>query len=183
MSKNIGYKRVSSYDQNEARQLQGIELDKMFIDKASAKDTNRPELFKLLEYLRDGDTLHVHSMDRLARNLYDLLKIVNELTDRNISIKFYKESLTFTGEADSMSKLLLQVMGAFAEFERSLIKERQREGIELAKHRGTYKGRKKNLTADQIQELKTDIENGESKAKTAKKYGVSRETLYRYLKA
>jgi len=182
MSKQIGYKRVSTYEQNEERQLIDIELDRVFIDKVSAKDLERPQLKELMEYLRDGDTLHVHSMDRLARNLYDLLKIVNELTDRSISVKFHKENLIFTGESDSMSKLLLQVMGAFAEFERALIKERQREGIELAKRKGTYKGRKPILSNEQIEELKRKVEEGKSKSLVSKEYNISRETLYRYLR-
>ena len=139
-SKRIGYIRVSSLDQNAERQLDGVDLDKRFTDKASGRDTKRPQLQNALEYLREGDVLVVHSMDRLARNLDDLRKIVLGLTGRGVSVEFEKEQLTFTGEDSAMSNLLLSVMGAFAEFERSLIKERQREGIALAKRKGSTRG-------------------------------------------
>src|SRR3974390_1731472 len=131
--KRIGYVRVSSVDQNELRQLDGIQLDKRFTDKASGKDTKRPHLQAALEYLREGDVLVAHSMDRLARNLDGLRKVVSDLTARGVAVEFMKEQLTFTGQDSAMSKLLLSVMGAFAEFERSLLKERQREGIAVAK--------------------------------------------------
>lgn len=139
----IGYIRVSTLDQNPDRQLEGVQLSKVFIDKASGKDTQRPQLEALLSYVREGDTLVVHSMDRLARNLDDLRRMVQQLTGRGVRIEFVKESLAFTGEDSPMANLLLSVMGAFAEFERALIRERQREGISLAKQRGVYRGRKK----------------------------------------
>lgn len=178
--KRIGYVRVSSVDQNEQRQLEGAQLDKKFTDKASGKDTNRPQLHAALDYLRDGDVLVVHSMDRLARNLDDLRRIVTELTGRGVVVEFVKEHLTFTSEDNAMSKLLLSVMGAFAEFERSLIKERQREGIALAKQKGVYKGRKPSLTPEQVKTLKTRIRAGETRASLAREFGISRETLYQY---
>ena len=180
--KKIGYIRVSSLDQNHARQLEDIELDKCFIDKASGKDVNRPQLQEMLNYVRDGDEIIVHSMDRLARNLDDLRKIVNNLTKQKIKIQFLKEGLVFSGDESAMSKLLLSVMGAFAEFERSLILERQREGIAIAKKKGLYKGRKPSLNFDQIRELKERVNNGEKKTNIAKDFGISRETLYQYLK-
>ena len=178
----VGYIRVSSFDQNTDRQLDGLKLDRVFIDKASGKDINRPELEKLLSYIRPGDTIVVHSMDRLARNLDNLRMLVHEFTSRGIKIQFIKEGLTFTGEDSPMSTLLLSVMGAFAEFERALIRERQLEGIALAKQRGAYKGRKKVLTAEQIKKIKEQIMSGEKKSKIAKDFGISRETLYQYLK-
>ena len=180
--KRIGYIRVSSLDQNHERQLEGIKLDKCFTDKASGKDVNRPELEAMLNYVRDGDIIIVHSMDRLARNLDDLRKLVQQLTSQKIKIEFLKENLTFTGEDAPMSKLLLSVMGAFAEFERSLIRERQREGIALAKKKGLYKGRKPSLSEEQVEELKTRVQNGEKKTIIAKDFGISRETLYQYLR-
>jgi DNA invertase Pin-like site-specific DNA recombinase len=123
----IGYVRVSSFDQNTDRQVESIgKVDRLFIDKASGKDTQRPELEGLLLFVREGDSVVISSMDRLARNLDDLRRLVQGLTSRGVSVQFLKESLTFTGEDSAMSKLLLSVMGAFAEFERSLIKERQR---------------------------------------------------------
>src|SRR5512144_957634 len=129
----IGYIRVSTLDQTEARQLEGIEVAKVFTDKASGKDAKRPQLEMLLSFVRTGDTVVVHSMDRLARNLDDLRRIVQTLTGRGIRIEFVKERLLFTGEDSPMANLMLSVMGAFAEFERALIHERQREGIALAK--------------------------------------------------
>jgi DNA invertase Pin-like site-specific DNA recombinase len=180
--KTIGYVRVSSSDQNPDRQLEGIELDKKFIDLASGKDVNRPQLAALLNYVREGDEIIVHSMDRLARNLDDLRKLVSDLTKENITIKFIKENLEFKGDDSPMSNLLLSVMGAFAEFERALIRERQLEGIALAKKRGAYKGRKKALDAEKIEELKNRVFNGEKKTRIAKDLKISRETLYKYLK-
>ena len=129
----IGYVRVSSFDQNPERQLDQVQVDKLFTDKASGKDTQRPQLDALLSFAREGDTVVVHSMDRLARNLDDLRRLVQTLTRRGIRIEFVKECLSFTGEDSPMANLLLSVMGAFAEFERALIGERQREGIALAK--------------------------------------------------
>ena len=131
----IGYVRVSTMDQNELRQLEGQVLDRAFTDKASGRDTARPQLTELLRFVRDGDTVVVHSMDRLARNLDDLRALVQGLTRRGVRVEFLKEQLVFTGEDSPMANLMLSVMGAFAEFERSLIKERQREGIALAKQR------------------------------------------------
>jgi DNA invertase Pin-like site-specific DNA recombinase len=178
----IGYIRVSSFDQNTARQLEGIAVDKIFTDKASGKDTKRPDLDALMEFVREGDIVIVHSMDRLARNLDDLRQIVRTLTGRGVGIQFVKESLTFTGEDSPMATLLLSVMGAFAEFERALIRERQLEGIALAKQRGAYKGRKKTLSPDQIIELKARVARNEKKSEIARYFGISRETLYQYLK-
>ena len=137
----IGYIRVSSFDQNPERQLDNVQVDRQFIDKASGKDTLRPQLDAMLSFVREGDTVVVHSMDRLARNLDDLRRLVQHFTKRGIRIEFAKECLTFTGEDSPMANLLLSVMGAFAEFERALIRERQREGIALAKQRGAYRGR------------------------------------------
>jgi DNA invertase Pin-like site-specific DNA recombinase len=179
--KRVGYIRTSTLDQNAGRQLEGVALDKQFSDKASGKDTNRPQLQAALDYLRDGDVLLIHSMDRLARNLDDLRRIVGELTKRGIAVEFVKEHLTFTGDDNAMSKLLLSVMCAFAEFERALIKERQREGIALAKKAGVYKGRKPSLTSERVQELCRRVAGGERKAAVAREFGISRETLYSYL--
>jgi len=179
--KRVGYIRVSSVEQNELRQLEGVELDKRFIDKASGKDTKRPALQAALDYLREGDVLVVHSMDRLARNLDDLRKIVLGLTERGVVVEFQKEHLTFTSEDNAMSKLLLSVMGAFAEFERSLIKERQREGIALAKKAGVYKGRKRSLDPNRVKDLCRRVAEGEKRAALAREFRISRQTLYQYV--
>ena len=178
----VGYLRVSSIDQNPERQLEGMALDRVFTDKASAKDTDRPELKELLRFVRDQDTIVVHSMDRLARNLEDLRKIVQSQTRRGVRVEFVKEGLTFSGEDSPIAHLMLSVMGAFAEFERALLKERQREGIALAQKRGAYRGRKRTLSSDQVIDLKSRIEAGETKAKVARDFGISRETLYQYLR-
>jgi DNA invertase Pin-like site-specific DNA recombinase len=178
----IGYVRVSSFDQNPERQLENISLNKVFTDKASGKDTKRPELEALLAFVREGDTVVVHSMDRLARNLDDLRRLVQMLTKRGIRIEFVKEGLHFTGEDSPMANLLLSVMGAFAEFERALIRERQREGIALAKKRGAYRGRKKALSPEQVAALRQRAAAGDQKAALAREFGISRETLYQYLR-
>jgi DNA invertase Pin-like site-specific DNA recombinase len=178
----IGYIRVSSLEQNISRQLDGIELDGVYEDKISAKDTNRPGLQAMLNYVRQHDIVMVHSMDRLARNLDDLRDIVKQLTKKGVKVQFVKENLTFSGDDSAMSQLLLSVMGAFAEFERALLKERQREGIELAKKRGAYKGRQKCLSTEQLLSLQDALKAGVAKARVARSLGVSRETIYRYLR-
>jgi DNA invertase Pin-like site-specific DNA recombinase len=178
----IGYIRVSTLDQHTERQLDGIEVDKTFTDKASGKDTKRPQLELMMSFVRSGDTVIVHSMDRLARNLDDLRRIVQTLTGRGVRIEFVKEHLTFTGEDSPMAKLMLSVMGAIHEFDRALIKERQREGITLAKKRGVYKGRKKSLSPAEVTELRQRITAGMSKAQAAREFDISRETLYKYLR-
>ncbi len=177
----IGYVRVSTLEQNTLRQLEQVQIDRVFTDKASGKDAQRPQLEAMLAFVRDGDTVVVHSMDRLARNLDDLRRIVQGLVKRGVCIEFVKEHLTFTGEDSPMATLMLSVMGAFAEFERSLIRERQREGITLAKQRGAYRGRKKSLTPEQIADLRQRVAAGEAKAQVARDFGISRETLYNYL--
>jgi DNA invertase Pin-like site-specific DNA recombinase len=179
--KRVGYIRVSSIDQNTERQLEGVELDKTFTDKVSGKDVNRPQLMAALDYLRDGDVLVVHSMDRLARNLVDLRTLVDGLNGRGVQVDFVKERLSFTGEDTLAAKLLLNLMGAVAEFERAMLKERQREGIAIAKKAGVYRGRKPSLTSERIAELRARVAAGEKKAGLAREFGISRETLYQYV--
>lgn len=178
----IGYIRVSTFDQNPERQLEHSKFDKTFTDKASGKDTKRPALEALLDFVREGDTIVVHSMDCLARNLVDLRCLEQTIIQRGLHIEFVKENITFTDEDSPMANLLLSVMGAFAEFERSLIKERQMEGIALAKKRGAYKGRKAVLSKVQIEEIKFRVNNGDKKSHIARDFGISRETLYQYLR-
>ena len=178
----VGYTRVSTIDQNLDRQLDGIDVDKVFADKVSGKSTQRPKLDELLDYVREGDTVVVHSMDRLARNLDDLRQLVRTLTGRGVQVEFVKENLTFTGDDSPMATLLLSIMGSFAEFERALIRERQMEGIAAAKKRGVYTGRKKALSDKQVAEIRQRIAAGQPKAALAREYGVSRETLYQHLR-
>lgn len=184
MGHKIGYLRVSALDQNTERQLVGIELVKVFEDKASGRDTKRPQLAACLEYLREGDTLIIHSIDRLARNLEDLQRLVRELSDRGVSIQFIKENLTFqAGQDNPMQVLMFQMLGAFAQFERSLIRERQREGIALAKKEGRPLGRAKALSPEQEQAIRAAASRpGANKQALAKQYNISRQTLYRIIK-
>lgn len=180
MGERVGYQRVSTVDQNTDRQLDGVAVDKLFTDKASGKDTSRPALARAIDYLREGDTLVVHSMDRLARNLEDLRRVVRELTANGIKVEFVKENLTFAGDDSPMNTLLLSMLGAVAEFERSMILERQREGIAIAKAAGKYKGRKASLTDPQIQELRSRLAGRESVTALAREFKVSRQTVYNY---
>jgi DNA invertase Pin-like site-specific DNA recombinase len=178
----IGYVRVSSIDQNADRQLEHLHADRVFTDHASGRNTGRPQLQALLAYAREGDTIVVHSMDRLARNVDDLRRIVQEQTKRRIHLQFVKENLTFTGDDAPMANLMLSVLGAVAQFERELIRERQREGIALAKQRGAYRGRKKALSLEKADELRRRAAAGEKRASLAREFGISRETLYQYLR-
>lgn len=180
---SVGYVRVSTVEQNTARQLEGVTLDKVFTDRVSGKSMDRPQLKLCLEYVREGDVLHVHSMDRLGRNLEDLRRMVRELTARGVRVQFHKENLVFTGEDSPMSNLLLSLLGAVAEFERSLILERQREGVAIAKAAGKYRGGKPKLGPAQVELLKARVAAGVPKAAVARELGISRETLYTYLSA
>lgn len=178
---NIGYQRVSSLDQNEARQLDGVHLDRIFTDKCSGRDSNRPQLKECREFLRAGDTLHVHSIDRLARNLQDLLTLIEELNRKSVTVRFHTENLTFTGKDDPFQKLQLQIIGAVARFERAMLRERQREGIALAKAQGKYTGRKPSLSAAQVEEMRNMTASGKNKTAIARHFRISRTTLYRLL--
>ena len=179
VGQQVGYIRVSSIDQNTVRQLDGLSLDKTFTEKLSGKDTQRPVLQECLAYIRDGDTLHVHSIDRLARNAKDLLNLVEEIIGKGVSLKFHKNNLIFSPDSkDHMAKLQLTMLAAFAEFERELIKERQREGIAIAKAQGKYAKRRK-ITDELIAEAKARTERGEPLSRVAKDLKVSRETLYK----
>jgi DNA invertase Pin-like site-specific DNA recombinase len=177
----VGYIRVSSADQCTDRQLEGIELEKVFIDKASGKDANRPQLQEMLRFVREGDRIFVHSIDRLARNLVDLRKVIEELQYRKVVIEFVKEKIT-TDDNSPMASFFLNVMAAFAEMERNLIRERQAEGIAAAKARGAYTGRKKALTTEQAAELRELVQKGVPKSKVARQFRITRETVYQYLK-
>ncbi|WP_443654132.1 recombinase family protein [Cellulosimicrobium marinum] len=179
----VGYVRVSTVEQSTARQLEGVEVERVFEDRASGRDASRPRLVELLAFVREGDEVLVHSMDRLARNLDDLRRLVRQLTDRGVAVTFVSERLTFTGQDTPMATLLLSVMGAFAEFERALIRERQAEGIAAAKARGAYHGRRPALTPERASELVARARAGEPKTVLATEYGISRETVYTYLRA
>ena len=175
----IGYKRVSTVDQNLERQDLG-DVDKVFEEKLSGKSaSDRPALQDLIGYARDGDIVVVHSIDRLARDLRDLQDIIQKLNDKGVAISFLSERLTFSADADdAFAKLQLQMMGAFAEFERNIIRKRQAEGIAVAKAKGVYKGGKKRIDRDKVHQLKAD---GLSTYKIADAMGVSRMSVHRIL--
>lgn len=176
----VGYIRVSTADQNTARQLDGVKVDKTFTDHASGKDANRPELRACLDYLREGDELVVHSMDRLARSLVDLRRTVDDLTGRGVRVRFEKERLVFGDTSDPCATLMLSLMGAVAEFERAMLLERQREGIEVARRAGKYTGRKPSLTDEQAAMVTARLAEGESASALAREFGISRASVYVY---
>ncbi|MDI3380384.1 recombinase family protein [Xenophilus aerolatus] len=185
----IGYVRVSSVDQNEARQLEGLELDKVFLDKASGKDVHRPQLQAMLGHVREGDHVYVHSMDRLSRSLPDLERVVTALTGKGIAVTFIKEALTFQRPGSdedahkaAYSMLMLQMLGAVGQFERALIRERQREGIAIAKAKGVYKGRKPALDEAGKTTLRDMAAAGMPKTDIAEILGISRASVYEYLR-
>ena len=182
----VSYLRVSSKDQSIARQraaLAHLGIRKEFIDEISARSrADRPGLRACLEYLRDGDELHVASIDRLARSLIDLKQLIAELTDEGVTVVFHKEGLRFAADTDDpTANLMLGVLGSFAEFERAIIRERQAEGIALAKKAGKYTGRPKALSEEQVADARRRIKAGESKTSVAAGLGIGRSTLYRYL--
>lgn len=188
----VGYIRVSSEDQNTDRQLDGIALDKIFIEKVSGSKKNRPQLSSMIDYVRQGDVVVVHSLDRLARDLSNLLNIIETLNKKGVSLKSMKENLTFNSDSNNpLDKFLLHILGAVAEFQRSLIKEAQAEGIKKAQERGAFKGRKPKLSDDQIEKLRhlsslkhTSVEEWKNISwnDIAKEFNVTKQTIYNYLK-
>ena len=180
----VAYVRVSAADQNEARQLEAVgECDRVYVEKQSARSrADRVKLAECIGYLRDGDELVVASMDRLARSLVDLKQIVGEITAKGASVEFVHERATYAaGAQDPRADLMLSLLGAFAEFERAIIRERQAEGIAIAKEKGKYTGRKRVLTAEQIDKARVRIAAGEGPSAIARELGVGRSTLYRAL--
>ncbi|MCQ9342090.1 recombinase family protein [Corynebacterium phoceense] len=180
----IGYARVSSKDQNLERQTAALKKEKVFrifTDTASGSSTHRPGLDGALNYLRPGDQLIVTSMDRLARSLIDLHRLVGDLTARDVSVKFIKEGQTYSLNSTPLAKLMLGLLGSVAEFARAIIRERQAEGIARAKERGVYKGRAKVLTDEQLAQAREWVGEGVPKAEVARRLGIGRTTLYSYL--
>ena len=175
----VGYRRVSSEDQALDRQDLG-EVEKTFEEKLSgASASDRPALQDLIAWVREGDLVVVFSIDRLARNLQDLLQIVSTLNAKGVSIRFIKDNLTFPPEGtDGATKLYLSILGAVAEFERSIIRQRQREGIEKAKAKGVYRGRRASIDKDRILALRAE---GNSTYAIAEAMGISRMTVHRAL--
>jgi DNA invertase Pin-like site-specific DNA recombinase len=180
----IGYARVSSKDQNLDRQLAALKKEKVFrvfTDTVSGSSTQRPGLDGALNYVRAGDQLIVVSMDRLARSLIDLHRLVDELAERGVSVKFLKEGQTYSLDSSPVAKLMLGLLGSVAEFERSIIRERRAEGIAKAKARGVYKGRAKVLNEEQVVQAREWVSGGVPKAEVARRFGIGRTTLYKYL--
>lgn len=175
----VGYRRVSTIEQNLDRQeLTGCE--RVFEEKVSGASKERTSLQEMISFVRNGDEVKVYSIDRLARNLGDLQQIISELNGKGVSVQFVTENLKFSGnEEDPFAKLQLQMLGAFAEFERSLIKKRQLEGIAKAKERGVYTGRKKQIDDKQIRTMKLE---GSTVAQIASEMNISRQSVYRALK-
>ena len=175
----FNYRRVSTVIQNTERQLLNVPCDREYEDKLSGKDTNRPQFLLMMANLREGDIINVHSLDRVGRNTKDILEIVQQVKDKGCLIHFHKENLKFDGtKSDLYSDLLLTILAGFSEFERSIILERQREGIAIAKEKGKYKGRRTKLSVEQLEEMKLDFNAGVAKTKIAEKYGVTRAYVY-----
>ena len=166
---------MSTVEQNTARQLDGLALDKVYTDKCSGKDTDRPQLKVMLEHLREGDTVHVHDISRMARNVGNLLDLVESLRNRGVTLKFHKENMTFTPDKnDPMQELMLTMLGGIYQFERSMILERQREGIAIAKAEGKYKGRPKSIDRERVKQM---LEDGISIRKIAAQLNISPSTV------
>lgn len=183
------YARISTNDgsQNIDRQtINKEDYDEVFEDYASGvSTTNRPRLQELLKWVRTGDVIEVHSIDRLARNVTDLLNIIKIITEeRKAEIYFIKENLRFTNDLDNpFNKLMLQMVGSIAEFERNIIRSRQREGIAIAKAKGVYsKERRRKVSGNRMEELKKDVANGIKTKDICKKFGITERTFYRYRK-
>jgi DNA invertase Pin-like site-specific DNA recombinase len=171
----IGYARVSTIDQNTDRQDLG-DISRLFEDKASGANADRPALITMLAFIREGDEVVVFSIDRLARNLRDLEGIIREINSKGASISFLAERLTFSGSDDAMSTLMLQMMGSFAQFERSMIRKRQAEGIAVAKGKGVYQGRKPSIDRDAVTNM---LNAGSPVTSVARALGISRQSVYR----
>lgn len=178
---HVAYIRVSTEEQNEQRQIEAMQqypIERWFTEKVSAKDTNRPRLQELLDYVRDGDTVHIHDFSRLARSVKDLLEIVEKLNAKGVALVSNKESID-TGTPTG--KLMLTMIGAIAEFERANLLERQREGVAIAKKNGVYQGRKAVTVPDFSQHYARYMRREISKSALAKELNISRPTLDRLI--
>ena len=174
---NIAYIRVSSIDQNEQRQIEAMQkynIEKWFIEKVSAKDTNRPKLQEMLEFCREGDTIHIHDFSRLARSTKDLLEIVELLSRKGVTLVSNKENID---TSTPTGKLMLTMIGAINEFERMNLLERQKEGIAIAKREGKYKGGKSKEIPNFVEHYNRYKTREISKSTLAKELNISRPTL------
>lgn len=179
----IAYIRVSTIEQNEQRQIEAMkryDIEKWFIEKVSGKDTNRPKLKEMLNFAREGDTIHIHDFSRLARSTKDLLSIVELLNEKGITLISNKENID---TSTPTGKLMLTMIGAINEFERTNLLERQREGIAIAKREGKYKGRKAVSIPDFENYYKKYRNREINKSELAKELNISRPTLDKLIKA
>lgn len=176
----IGYIRVSTIDQNEARQLEGLQLDKVFIDKCSAGTLDRPGLDQVREFAREGDQVYIHSLDRLGRNVDQVKKIIDFFLEKKVVVVFVRENITVDQNTTGLSAFILTMLSAFAEFERAIIRERQAEGIRIAKSRGKYKGRKPVITPEMADQINFMVNCGQKITDICRHYNISRNTFYRY---
>ncbi|WP_418641706.1 recombinase family protein [Vibrio chaetopteri] len=177
---HVGYIRVSTVEQSTSRQLADVQLDKVFEEKVSAKTVDRPELQACLEYLREGDVLHVHSLDRICRSgAGDAVGLVEQMNQKGVSVQFHKEGMRFDGAMSAAQKGVLGILAAVAQMERELIKERQAEGIAAAKAAGKHIGRPRaQVTREDVMKL---INSGLTKSEAARELGIGRATLYRLI--
>ncbi len=178
MSK-VAYVRVSTQEQNEARQREALAargIDKWFVEKTSGKDTNRPEYQKMMDWVREGDTIYIHDLSRIARSVLDLLHLLNTLEDKGVALVSDKENID---TSTATGKLIITVIAAINEFERANLLERQREGIAIAKREGKYKGRQPVTVPDLPRHYDRYMHREISKAALAKELGISRPTLDR----
>lgn len=178
---HIGYVRVSTFDPNPVCQLPGV--TQTFTDHCSEKNTARPGLTRCLECVREGDTLHIHAMNHVARNVFDLQTLLEQLTNKRVNVVFHSENLTFYGTDSPMKTMLFQILSAVCQFERSLIRERQREGIAAAREKGVRLGAPRKLSRTQLEKLKRRAAFGEKAQKLAAEFGISLASVYRLIKS
>lgn len=179
----FAYRRVSTTEQKTDRQLADLIFDREYEDKLSGKDTNRPQLQAMLQNLREGDVVHVHELSRLGRSLIDLQKLVSMIVDTGATIYFHKENLRFEpNKSDPFQELMLHLLGAFSQFERSCIRQRQSEGIAIAKAAGKYKGKQSRFTEAQVEQIQLEFKEEKNKTALAMKWGISRGYLYKLIK-
>lgn len=180
-TRKVGYVRISAAVPGDGPQLAELSLDDLFEDVTSTAGADRPALRQCLAQIGEGDEVVVDSLDRLARSQSDLQRLVHEITGRGATVSFVKEALSFEPHARARNaQLMLSMLAAFANFERSLVRERQRTGIELAKQRGAYKGRKPSVSDDMVREIRRRFAAGEPRAAIARSLSISRMTVYRY---
>ncbi|MGL4581199.1 MAG: recombinase family protein [Shewanella xiamenensis] len=181
MAQALGYIRVSTVEQNTVRQLDGVSIDRHFIDTCSGSTQERPALSELKAYCRDGDTVVVHDISRLARNIADLIELINFFNAKGVTVEFKKEAMKFTvDQSNPMNTLMLNLLGSVYQFEREMMLERQREGIAKAKSAGKYKGRPLSVSETEVIQL---LEQGISIRKIANELGISTTTVQKIKKS